>query len=76
VNQFCRRWREVSSGRHKCRPNGILSILCKVHGPGLVVVGDREDLAETFDHYVTATGQDDRDGRNFNTKAGRVVNEL
>jgi hypothetical protein len=41
-----------------------------------VKVGDQEDLAETFDHYVSVTDQDDQDGRNFNTKAECVVNEL
>jgi hypothetical protein len=42
----------------------------------MVEVGDREDLAETFDHDISVTDQDDRDDTNFNTKAERVVNEL
>jgi hypothetical protein len=66
----------VAPGHHSCLPNGILGILCNIHWLGLVEVGDRDDLAETFDYYVSATGQDDRDDRNFNTKVGHVVNEL
>jgi hypothetical protein len=41
-----------------------------------VEVGDREDLAETFDHYVSVTDPDDRDNKNFNTNDGHVVNKL
>jgi hypothetical protein len=76
LNQFCRGWREVTPDCHKRLPNGILGILCKIHWPGLVEAGDWEELAETFDHYINATDQDDGDDRNFNTKAGRVVNKL
>jgi hypothetical protein len=61
MNQFCRGWRQVAPGGHKHLPSGILGILCRVHWPEVVELGNREDLADTLDHYVTAFDQDDEE---------------
>ena len=66
----------VQGGDHKRKPNGILGLLCKEHFPGLVMHAEVLELAYTWDHYITVPDTDDREGRNFGTKARRVVQEL
>ena len=55
----------LSGGAHNRKPNGILGALCREHFPGLM------------EHAgVRVVDADDREGRNFGTKARRVVGEL
>lgn len=61
---------------HARRVNGILGLLCRELFPGLVTIGGREEPAYTFDHYVAAGDQEDRERRIFNNKAERVKGEL
>jgi hypothetical protein len=61
---------------HGRNPNGILSLLCREHFPGLVEYTRVMSPAYTFDHYVVAPDAVDRDGREFNNKAERVKQEL
>ena len=66
----------MSGGDHKWKPNGILGLLCKEHFPGLVEHAGVREPAYTWDHYMAIADADDREGRNFGTKARRVVGEL
>ena len=63
-------------GDHKLKPNGILGLLCRLHFPGLVMHAGVLELAYTWDHYMATPDTTDREGRNFGTKARRVVGEL
>ena len=65
LEHFCRNWLILSGGAHNRKPNGILGALCREHFPGLM------------EHAgVRVADADDREGRNFGTKARRVVGEL
>jgi len=66
----------VSGGAHNRKPNGILGALCREHFPGLVEHGGVRESAYTWDHYMAVADVDDWEGRNFGTKARRVVGEL
>jgi len=66
----------VQPGEHKRKPNGILGLLCRLHFPGLVMHAGVLEPAYTWDHYMASPDATDREGRNFNTKARRVVGEL
>ena len=66
----------MQPGDHKRKPNGILGLLCRLHFPGLVIHGGFMEPAYTWDHYMAVADADDREGRNFGTKARRVVGEL
>jgi hypothetical protein len=71
-----RSWKVVkNAGGYGCNPNGILSLLCREHFPGLVEYAGVMGLAYTFDHYSVAPDVVDQDGREFN-KAERVKQEL
>ena len=66
----------LSGGAHNQKPNGILDALCREHFPGLVEHAEVREPAYTWDHYMAVADADDREGRNFGTKARRVVGEL
>ena len=66
----------MQPGEHKRKPNGILGLLCRLHFPGLVMHAGVLEPAYTWDHYMASPDTTDREGRNFNTKARRVVREL
>jgi hypothetical protein len=65
-----------NSGGHDHNPNGILSLLCREHFPGLVEYVGVTGPAYTFDHYAVAPDVVDRDDREFNNKVKRVNQEL
>jgi hypothetical protein len=65
-----------NSGGHDHNPNGILSLLCREHFPGLVEYAGVTGPAYTFDHYAVAPDVVDRDDREFNNKVKRVNQEL
>lgn len=72
-----RSWRSVVPGKKDTRlVNGILSLLCKEHFPGLVEFAGRMEPAYTWEHYTVVPDLPDRDGRVFNNKAHRVTSEL
>ena len=66
----------VSGGDHTHQVNGILSLLCKEHFPGLVEYARVTGPAYSFDHYAAAYDAADRARRVFNNKAERVKQEL
>ena len=66
----------MQPGEHKRKPNGILGLLCRLHFPGLVMHAGVLEPAYTWDHYMASPDATDREGRNFTTKARRVVGEL
>ena len=66
----------MQSGEHKRKPNGILGLLCRQHFPGLVMHAGVLEPAYRWDHYMATPDATGRDGRNFTTKARRVVGEL
>ena len=66
----------VQGGDHKQNSNGILGLLCKEHFPGLMMHAEVLEPAYTWDYYITVPDTDDREGRNFGTKARRVVRKL
>jgi hypothetical protein len=55
-----------NSGGHDHNPNGILSLLCREHFPGLVEYAGVTGPAYTFDHYAVAPDVVDWDDREFN----------
>jgi hypothetical protein len=63
-------------GGHDRNPNGILSLLCREHFPGLVEYARATGPAYTFDLYAVAPDTVDRDDREFNNKVKRVKQEL
>ncbi|CAO2189344.1 unnamed protein product, partial [Urochloa humidicola] len=63
-------------GSHKRKPNGILGLLCKQHYPGSMVIAGQTEAATSWEHYIAAADEPDREGRFFGNKAGRVVNEF
>jgi hypothetical protein len=65
-----------NAGGHGRNPNGILALLCREHFHGLVEYAGVTGLAYSFDHYAVAPDAVDRDGREFNSKAERVKQEL
>ena len=76
LEHFCRNWLILSGGAHNRKPNGILGALCREHFPGLMEHAEVREPAYTWDHYMAVADADDREGRNFGTKARRVVGEL
>ncbi|TVU06096.1 hypothetical protein EJB05_49288 [Eragrostis curvula] len=44
--------------------------------PGLVQLPEGLEVADTFDHYAVVNDVEDRDGRKFNNKMERVMNEM
>ena len=66
----------MQPNEHKRKPNGILGLLCKLHFPGLMMHAGALELAYTWDHYIAISDTEDREGRNFGTKARRVIGEL
>ena len=66
----------VQQGDHKRKPNGILGLLRRLRLPGLVMQAGVLEPAYTWDHYIIIPDTEDREGRNFGTKARRVVGEL
>ena len=77
LNDLCRTLEIVVAGTaHKRLPAGILGLLLKVHYPGVMVIAGQADAAHTWEHYKAAPDAEDREGRFFNTKAGRVLNEI
>ena len=66
----------LSGGAHNQKPNGILGALCREHFPGLVEHAWVREPTYTWDHYMAVADADDREWRNFGTKARRVVGEL
>ena len=66
----------MQPGEHKWKPNGILGLLCRLHFPGLMMHAGVLEPAYTWDHYMASPNATDREGRNFTTKARRVVEEL
>ena len=66
----------ASGGAHTRQVNGILSLLCKEHFPGLVEYAGVTGPAYSFDHYAAAPNAVDRDRRVFNNKVERVKQEL
>lgn len=66
----------VTQGSHDRRVNGILSILCREHYPGMVEVDGVVRPAMKWSHWHAAHDQVDRVGRIFTSKAERVINEL
>jgi hypothetical protein len=69
-----RSWKVVENeGGHVRNPNGILNLLCREHFLGLVEYAGVTGPAYTFNHYVVAPDAVDRDGREFNNKAERVM---
>jgi hypothetical protein len=72
-----RSWTVVeNAGGHRRNPNGILGLLCREHFLGLVEYAGVTGPAYTFDHYVVAPDEVDRDDREFNIKAEWVKQEL
>ncbi|TVU48953.1 hypothetical protein EJB05_00239, partial [Eragrostis curvula] len=71
-----RSWTPPVEGSHKRKVNGILGILCRQHYPGLVQLPEGLEVADTFDHYAAVNDVEDRDGRKFNNKMERVMNEM
>ncbi|GJM84644.1 hypothetical protein PR202_ga00333 [Eleusine coracana subsp. coracana] len=63
-------------GDHNHKVSGIIGILCRRHYPGLVVHGPVTEPANTWDDYIACPDARDLEGRIFNNKAERVVNEL
>jgi hypothetical protein len=61
-----------NAGGHRRNPNGILSLLCREHFPGLVEYAGVTGPAYTFDHYAVALDAVDWDDREFNKKAEQV----
>ena len=66
----------MQPSEHKRKPNGILGLLCRQHFPKLVMHAGVLEPAYTWDHYMASPDATDREGRNFTTKARRVVGEL
>ena len=66
----------MQPGEYKRKPNGILGLLCRLHFPGLVMHAGVLEPAYMWDHYMASPDATDREGRNFTTKARRVVGEL
>ena len=66
----------MQPGDHKRKPNGILGLLCRLHFPELVMHAGVLEPAYTCDHYMASPDATNREGRNFTTKARRVVGEL
>ncbi|TVU49777.1 hypothetical protein EJB05_01113, partial [Eragrostis curvula] len=71
-----RSWTSPAGGSHKRNVNCILGTLCKQHYPGLVQLPEGLEIADTFDHYAAVDDVVDRDGRKFNNKMERVINDL
>ncbi|TVU25275.1 hypothetical protein EJB05_27767 [Eragrostis curvula] len=71
-----RSWTTPVGGCHKRKFNGILSLLCREHYPGMVLLMERIEMADTFDHYAAVTDAPDRDRRVFRNKMERVIGEL
>jgi hypothetical protein len=65
-----------NAGGHGRDPNGILGLLCREHFPGLIEYARVSGSAYTFNHYVVAPDEVDRDSREFNNKAERMKQEL
>ena len=76
LNDFARSWTPPEGGCHKRKVNGILGILCKQHYPGMVLINERIEMADTFDHYAAQIDVQDRDGRRWRNKLERVINKL
>ena len=57
-------------------PNGTLDLLCSLNFSGLVMHAGVLEPAYTWDHYIAVADTEDREGRNFGTKARWVVGEL
>lgn len=78
LNDFGRSWTTPVGGCHKRKVNGILGILCRQHYPGLVRLSETGELvvADTFDHYAAVNDVADRDGRRYNNKMERVINDM
>ena len=66
----------MQPGEHKWKPNGILGLLCRLHFPGLVMHAGVLEPAYTWDHYMATPDATDHEGRNFGSKARRVVMKL
>jgi hypothetical protein len=72
-----RSWKVLeNAGGHGRNPNGILSLLCREHFPGLVEYAGVTSIAYTFDHYAIAPDVVDRDAREFNNKVEWVKQQL
>jgi hypothetical protein len=65
-----------NAGGHGRNPNGIISVLCREHFPGLVEYAGVRGPAYTFDYYAVTLDAVYRDDREFNNKAERVKQEL
>lgn len=66
----------MAPGDHNRLPNGILGLLCREHFPGLIQFAGRLEPAYTWEHYIAFPDSPDREGRQFDNKAARVVAEL
>ena len=66
----------MQPSEHKRKPNGILGLLCRKHFPGLVMNAGVLEPAYMWDHYMSSPDATDREGRNFTTKARRMIGEL
>ncbi|TVT99433.1 hypothetical protein EJB05_55205, partial [Eragrostis curvula] len=60
---------------HGLLPLGVLTN-ARQHYPGLVQLPEGLEVADTFDHYAAVNDVEDRDGRKFNNKMERVMNEM
>ncbi|TVU25197.1 hypothetical protein EJB05_27685, partial [Eragrostis curvula] len=69
-------WTPPVGGCHKRKVNGILGLLCKQHYPGMVLIDERIEMADTFDPYAAVTNAPDRDRRVFRNKMERVIMEM
>jgi len=56
--------------------NGILGLLCKRHYPGAMDIAGVRQPASSWEHYIAAPDEPDEEGRAFDNKAHRVLNEL
>lgn len=71
-----RGWELVVAGYHKRKVNGNLGLLCRLHFPGLILISGNLVVAITWEHYIAALDQLDREGRIYDNKVAQVVAEL
>lgn len=62
----------MALGDHKLIVNGIMSLLCREHFPGLVWVVGEPQPAYIWEHYVACDDAPGPLGRRFHNKAERV----
>jgi len=77
LNNLSRNFDIVVPGvAHNRMANGILGLLCKRHYPGAMDIAGVRQPASSWEHYIAAPDGPDEEGRAFDNKAHRVLNEL